>query len=59
MALGFGMTGVAELAKRMESADVSLSESSRLKDALRRDLHESMRLVQSYVEERHREELKG
>jgi signal transduction histidine kinase/CheY-like chemotaxis protein/HPt (histidine-containing phosphotransfer) domain-containing protein len=59
MAMGFGMTGVAELAKRMENANVSLLESCQLKDALRRELDESLRLVRSYVEERHRDELKA
>lgn len=57
MAMGFGMTAVADLAKQLETADVRQPEFEDVKDALHLEIQQSLIEVQTYVEFRAQESL--
>lgn len=57
MAMGFGMTAVADLANRLETADVRQPEFEDVKDALRLEVQQSLIEVQTYVDIRTQESL--
>lgn len=57
MALGFGLAGVAEMAKKLEKENMNPAQHDEFKVQLRREVDESLKLVREYVASRHRNEL--